>query len=195
MLDYLCRVLVWSALLVLPVPLRVLSHHGAVQRECLGSPLFYLLSRQKPSLSKPLGFFFLAFFLPVCSHMLACKKEQACYFHYPYKAGKVSIADQFLLQLSKSSAPLLSGEYPLNDTEYWSENYIYTRPKPYKGSRKEQSVSWVIRCDLVLFFKCPLDLFWDITDWDREPYPLSVIHSLWQAERKGAAVGGFCPWV
>lgn len=140
----------WCDLLVPPVPLRVvLSQHGAVQRDCLGSPLFYLLSRQKPSLSKTLVFFWL--FLPVCSHVLACKKEQAYYFHYPYKAGKVSIADQFLLQLSKSSAPLLSGEYPLNDTEYWSESYIYTRPKPYKGSRKEQSVSWVIRCDWFYF--------------------------------------------
>jgi len=110
---------------------------------------FICLVDRSPAYLSLWGFFWL--FLPVCSHVLACKKEQAYYFHYPYKAGKVSIADQFLLQLSKSSAPLLSGEYPLNDTEYWSENYIYTRPKPYKGSRKEQSVSWVIRCDWFYF--------------------------------------------
>lgn len=41
--------------------------------------------------------------------IVAHEKEQACHFHYISKVAKVSITDQFLLQLSKSHTLLISG--------------------------------------------------------------------------------------
>lgn len=40
--------------------------------------------------------------LVLLASMVAREEEQACHFHYTSKTAKVSIADQFLLQLSNS---------------------------------------------------------------------------------------------